>query len=210
MVYDSINDSLGLNKPVVAQNPTLSVKPVVQKDERWYKRVEELICELKRSGDFGQVSDILFRIPVLINGEVEIWEYDTLAERDINMQNFQDHVVNISHSICKWNTASQIYNEIIEIKQLEYNNWAAKSMYVLRQQKMAVDKKLTEASIKELFVVENEPIDTKLKLELLYLKGTKSIIDNAIIKSLNEKSKHLVTIGLQYRQEYKGNVRIQE
>ena len=91
---------------------------------------------------------------------------------------------------------------------MEYDNWKAKSMYIIRQQN-SNDKKVTEAALKELYTMSNEQIDTPKRLELLYLTGTKNVIDNAIIKSLNEKSKHLVTIGLQYRTEFKGNLTIQ-
>ena len=118
-----------------------------------------------------------------------------------------EHGVNISDSICKWNTASQIYNELVELKQMEYDTWKAKSMYIVRQQ-YANDKKMTESALKEVFMMQNEEIDTPKRLELLYLNGTKSVIDNAIIKSLNEKSKHLITIGLQYRNEMNGRMTI--
>ena len=88
---------------------------------------------------------------------------------------------------------------------MEYDTWKAKSMYIVRQQ-YANDKKMTESALKEVFMMQNEEIDTPKRLELLYLNGTKSVIDNAIIKSLNEKSKHLITIGLQYRNEMNGRI----
>ena len=56
--------------------------------------------------------------------------------------------------------------------------------------------------------MENEMIDTPKRIELMYLNGTKSVIDNAIIKSLYEKSKHLITIGLQYRAEFNSQTTI--
>lgn len=210
MTYNTINDRFGLNS--VPEQPTPQVQPKqvnkVAIQDTWVSAVGQMVTMLKSKSDFGQVSDVLFRIPVLINGNVEVWEYNTMLERDINVQNFQQHVINIADSICKWNLASQIYNEIIELKQMEYDNWKAKSMYIIRQQN-SNDKKVTEAALKELYIMSNEPIDTPKRLELLYLTGTKNVIDNAIIKSLNEKSKHLVTIGLQYRTEFKGNLTIQ-
>lgn len=210
MTYNAINDRFGLNS--VPEQPKPQVQPAqvnkVAIQDTWVSAVGQMVTMLKSKSDFGQVSDVLFRIPVLINGKVEVWEYNTMLERDINVQNFQQHVINIADSICKWNLASQIYNEIIELKQMEYDNWKAKSMYIIRQQN-SNDKKVTEAALKELYTMSNEQIDTPKRLELLYLTGTKNVIDNAIIKSLNEKSKHLVTIGLQYRTEFKGNLTIQ-
>ena len=210
MTYNAINDRFGLNS--VPEQPKPQVQPTqvnkVAIQDTWVSAVGQMVTMLKSKSDFGQVSDVLFRIPVLINGKVEVWEYNTMLERDINVQNFQQHVINIADSICKWNLASQIYNEIIELKQMEYDNWKAKSMYIIRQQN-SNDKKVTEAALKELYTMSNEQIDTPKRLELLYLTGTKNVIDNAIIKSLNEKSKHLVTIGLQYRTEFKGNLTIQ-
>lgn len=210
MTFNAINDRFGLNS--VPEQPKPQVQPAqvnkVAIQDTWVSAVGQMVTMLKSKSDFGQVSDVLFRIPVLINGKVEVWEYNTMLERDINVQNFQQHVINIADSICKWNLASQIYNEIIELKQMEYDNWKAKSMYIIRQQN-SNDKKVTEAALKELYIMSNEQIDTPKRLELLYLTGTKNVIDNAIIKSLNEKSKHLVTIGLQYRTEFKGNLTIQ-
>lgn len=210
MTFNAINDRFGLNS--VPEQPKPQVQPAqvnkVAIQDTWVSAVGQMVTMLKSKSDFGQVSDVLFRIPVLINGKVEVWEYNTMLERDINVQNFQQHVINIADSICKWNLASQIYNEIIELKQMEYDNWKAKSMYIIRQQN-SNDKKVTEAALKELYTMSNEQIDTPKRLELLYLTGTKNVIDNAIIKSLNEKSKHLVTIGLQYRTEFKGNLTIQ-
>ena len=210
MTFNAINDRFGLNS--VPEQPKPQVQPAqvnkVAIQDTWVSAVGQMVTMLKSKSDFGQVSDVLFRIPVLINGKVEVWEYNTMLERDINVQNFQQHVINIADSICKWNLASQIYNEIIELKQMEYDNWKAKSMYIIRQQNSS-DKKVTEAALKELYTMGNEQIDTPKRLELLYLTGTKNVIDNAIIKSLNEKSKHLVTIGLQYRTEFKGNLTIQ-
>lgn len=213
--FDNINSQFGLRKGydgVQEQQPTTQVNKVtptqVQLQDPWVKGVAELVQMLKSKSDFGQVSDVLFRIPVLINGAIEIWEYDTTKERDISQQNFQQHVINIADTISKWHLASQIYNEIIELRQMEYDNWKAKSMYILRQQH-ANDKKLaTESAIKELFSVENEMLDTPKRIELLYLNGTKNVIDNAILKSLYEKSKHLITIGLQYRAEFNGQTTI--
>lgn len=213
-VFNDINDKMGLRKGydgVQQQSPTqqpvsITPKSVVLQDA-WVKSVGELVNMLKSKSDFGQVSDVLFRIPVLINGSIEIWEYDTTKERDISQQNFQQHVINIADTISKWHLASQIYNEIIELRQMEYDNWRAKSLYILRQQN-ANDKKMTESAIKELFILENEAIDTPKRIELLYLNGTKNVIDNAIIKSLYEKSKHLITIGLQYRAEFNGQTTI--
>lgn len=211
--FDAINRQFNLRQGyddgTIRQNTVSDngINPKVQLKDPWVKGVGELVTMLKTKSDFGQVSDVLFRIPVLVNGSIEIWEYDSSKERDINQMNFQQHVVNISDSICKWNTASQIYNEIIELRQMEYDNWKAKSMYILRQQN-ASDKKMTESAIKEMFIMENEAIDTPKRIELLYLNGTKDVIDNAIIKSLNEKSKHLVTIGLQYRAEFNGKMTI--
>ena len=210
MTFNAINDRFGLNS--VPEQPKPQVQPAqvnkVAIQDTWVSAVGQMVTMLKSKSDFGQVSDVLFRIPVLINGKVEVWEYNTMLERDINVQNFQQHVINIADSICKWNLASQIYNEIIELKQMEYDNWKAKSMYIIRQQN-SNDKKVTEAALRELYTMSNEQIDTPKRLELLYLTGTKNVIDNAIIKSLNEKSKHLVTIGLQYRTEFKGNLTIQ-
>lgn len=210
MTFNAINDRFGLNS--VPEQPKPQVQPAqvnkVAIQDTWVSAVGQMVTMLKSKSDFGQVSDVLFRIPILINGKVEVWEYNTMLERDINVQNFQQHVINIADSICKWNLASQIYNEIIELKQMEYDNWKAKSMYIIRQQN-SNDKKVTEAALKELYTMSNEQIDTPKRLELLYLTGTKNVIDNAIIKSLNEKSKHLVTIGLQYRTEFKGNLTIQ-
>lgn len=209
--FDTINKQFNLRQDYGNTQPTIQVTELsqnrVQLKDPWVKAVGELVTMLKTKSDFGQVSDVLFKIPVLVNGNIEVWEYDSSKERDINQMNFQQHVINISDSICKWNTASQIYNEIIELRQMEYDNWRAKSMYILRQQ-YSSDKKMTEAAIKEIFIMENELIDTPKRIELLYLKGTKEVIDNAIIKSLNEKSKHLVTIGLQYRAEFNGKMTI--
>lgn len=209
--FDTINKQFNLRQDYGNAQPTIQVTELsqnrVQLKDPWVKAVGELVTMLKTKSDFGQVSDVLFKIPVLVNGNIEVWEYDSSKERDINQMNFQQHVINISDSICKWNTASQIYNEIIELRQMEYDNWRAKSMYILRQQ-YSSDKKMTEAAIKEIFIMENELIDTPKRIELLYLKGTKEVIDNAIIKSLNEKSKHLVTIGLQYRAEFNGKMTI--
>ena len=217
MAFNTINKNFGLTNGYDGQPQQVQQQPVgsqistLYSDKKlvdpWVQKVGQLVSMLKSKSDFGQVSDILFRIPVLINGAIEIWEYDISKERDINAQNFQQHVVNISDSICKWNTASQIYNELVELKQMEYDTWKAKSMYIVRQQ-YANDKKMTESALKEVFMMQNEEIDTPKRLELLYLNGTKSVIDNAIIKSLNEKSKHLITIGLQYRNEMNGRMTI--
>ena len=217
MAFNTINKNFGLTNGYDGQPQQVQQQPVgsqistLYSDKKlvdpWVQKVGQLVSMLKSKSDFGQVSDILFRIPVLINGAIEIWEYDTSKERDINAQNFQQHVVNIYDSICKWNTASQIYNELVELKQMEYDTWKAKSMYIVRQQ-YANDKKMTESALKEVFMMQNEEIDTPKRLELLYLNGTKSVIDNAIIKSLNEKSKHLITIGLQYRNEMNGRMTI--
>ena len=217
MAFNTINKNFGLTNGYDGQPQQVQQQPVgsqistLYSDKKlvdpWVQKVGQLVSMLKSKSDFGQVSDILFRIPVLINGAIEIWEYDTSKERDINAQNFQQHVVNISDSICIWNTASQIYNELVELKQMEYDTWKAKSMYIVRQQ-YANDKKMTESALKEVFMMQNEEIDTPKRLELRYLNGTKSVIDNAIIKSLNEKSKHLITIGLQYRNEMNGRMTI--
>ena len=180
--FDSINNQLGLRKGYdgtqqpAPTTPVTKITPVQQLQDPWVKGVAEMVQMLKSKSDFGQVSDVLFRIPVLINGAIEIWEYDTTKERDISQQNFQQHVINIADTISKWHLASQIYNEIIELRQMEYDNWRAKSMYILRQQH-ASDKKLsTESAIKELFIMENEMIDTPKRIELMYLNGTKSVI----------------------------------
>jgi hypothetical protein len=213
MVFNEINNNFGLRngygQQTVDEPAVAKVSPTTQTNlqDPWVVGVGKLVNMLKSKSDFGQVSDVLFRIPVLVNGQIEMWEYNSAIERDINALNFQQHVVNISDSICKWNTASQIYNEIIELRQMEYDNWKAKSMYVLRQQ-YSSDKKMTESALKECFIMENEHLDTPKRLELLYLNGTKNVIDNSIIKSLYEKSKHLITIGLQYRAEFQGKTTI--
>ena len=163
---------------------------------------EELVKELKDKGhELGRVADTLYKIPVPIGNSIEYWEYRSDVERDININNFQEHVINISDSICKWNTASSIYGEIIAAKELAYNVWYNRQMYMTRTNNVD-NRKLTESALKEIFMVNNYAEYVSKSMELINLKAMKDLIDDAIIKSLFEKSKQLITLGAQLRQEY--------
>lgn len=169
------------------------------------KKLVEMIQT--KEHELGKVSDTFYRIPVPIGDGVETWEYSSALERDINVTNFQEHVINISDSICKWNTASSIYGEILAARELAYNMWYIKQMYMVRTNNVE-SKKLTESALKEICLVNNYAEYAKMNMELINLRAMKEMIDDAIIKSLFEKSKQLITLGAQLRQEYSGPINI--
>lgn len=197
---DGTVDPFGVDKPQVmpTSNNELLLTP----------QLPGMVELLKNDHNkYGQITDTRFRIPVTVGNETDVWVYDSKEERDINVQNFQEHAINIFSSLNKWYTASSIYGEVIGLKELAYKTWLAQTKYTIRRQYnpsgIKASEKLTEAALDEIIIIEFGRAYSEYNADLITLRYMKELIDKAIIRSLEEKSKQMLILGGQFRDERK-------